>query len=167
LRLTVSQSVCLDVEPHLELITTYLLLFDSYCLVFVIWLNCPYLMPNISLFGRMLNDEEKESLKEILILMWEKDLQLLAQSITGIMIEPLTTQEAMNAILLHSATPESLLQRKSQSQSYVLTVYNIGTDCTQNTTSLLRCDCFYETYLFAELLLSNGCYVVAYFAVFA
>jgi hypothetical protein len=35
LRLTVSQSVSLGVEPHLGIMTTYLLLFDSYGLVFV------------------------------------------------------------------------------------------------------------------------------------
>jgi hypothetical protein len=35
LRLTVSQSVSLGVEPHLGLMTRYLLLFDSYVLVFV------------------------------------------------------------------------------------------------------------------------------------
>jgi hypothetical protein len=35
LRLTVSQSVRLGVEPHLGLMTRYLLLFDSYALVFV------------------------------------------------------------------------------------------------------------------------------------
>jgi hypothetical protein len=35
LRLTVSQSVSLGVEPHLELMTKYLLLFDSYGLLFV------------------------------------------------------------------------------------------------------------------------------------
>jgi hypothetical protein len=35
LRLTVSQSISLDVEPHLGLRTRYLLLFDSYGLVFV------------------------------------------------------------------------------------------------------------------------------------
>jgi hypothetical protein len=35
LRLTVSQSVSLGVEPHLGLMTRYLLLFDSYSLVFV------------------------------------------------------------------------------------------------------------------------------------
>jgi hypothetical protein len=35
LRLTVSQSVSLGVEPHLELTTRYLLLFDSSGLVFV------------------------------------------------------------------------------------------------------------------------------------
>jgi hypothetical protein len=35
MRLTVSQAVSLGVEPHLELITRYLLLFDSYCLVIV------------------------------------------------------------------------------------------------------------------------------------
>jgi hypothetical protein len=34
LRLTVSQSVSLGVEPHLRLMTRYLLLFDSYGLVF-------------------------------------------------------------------------------------------------------------------------------------
>jgi hypothetical protein len=34
LRLTVSQSVSLGVEPHLELMTRYLVLFDSYGLVF-------------------------------------------------------------------------------------------------------------------------------------
>jgi hypothetical protein len=34
-RLTVSQSVSLGVEPHLGLITRYLLLFDNYGLVFV------------------------------------------------------------------------------------------------------------------------------------
>jgi hypothetical protein len=38
LRLTVSQSVSLGVEPHLGLMTRYLLLFDSYGLVFV---GCP------------------------------------------------------------------------------------------------------------------------------
>jgi hypothetical protein len=32
---TDGQSVSLDVEPHLELMTRYLLLFDSYGLVFV------------------------------------------------------------------------------------------------------------------------------------
>jgi hypothetical protein len=35
LRLTVSQSASLGVEPHLGLMTGYLLLFDSYGLVFV------------------------------------------------------------------------------------------------------------------------------------
>jgi hypothetical protein len=35
LRLTVSLSVCLGVEPHLGLMTRYLLLFDSYDLVLV------------------------------------------------------------------------------------------------------------------------------------
>jgi hypothetical protein len=35
LRLTVSQSASLGVEPHLGLMTKYLLLFDSYGLVFV------------------------------------------------------------------------------------------------------------------------------------
>jgi hypothetical protein len=35
LRLTVSQSVSLGVEPHVGLMTRYLLLFDSYSLVFV------------------------------------------------------------------------------------------------------------------------------------
>jgi hypothetical protein len=35
LRLTVSPSVSLGVEPHLRLITRYLLLFDSYGLVFL------------------------------------------------------------------------------------------------------------------------------------
>jgi hypothetical protein len=35
LRLTVSQSVSLGVEPHLGIMTRYLLLFDSYGLVFV------------------------------------------------------------------------------------------------------------------------------------
>jgi hypothetical protein len=35
LRLTVSRSVILGVEPHLGLMTIYLLLFDSYSLVFV------------------------------------------------------------------------------------------------------------------------------------
>jgi hypothetical protein len=35
LRLTVSQSISVGVEPHLELMTRYLLLFDSYGLVFV------------------------------------------------------------------------------------------------------------------------------------
>jgi hypothetical protein len=35
LQLTVSQAVSLSVKPHLGLITTYLLLFDSYGLVFV------------------------------------------------------------------------------------------------------------------------------------
>jgi hypothetical protein len=34
MRLTVSQSVSLSVEPHLGLMTRYLLLFDSYGLVF-------------------------------------------------------------------------------------------------------------------------------------
>jgi hypothetical protein len=35
LRLTVSQSVSLGIEPHLELMTRFLLLFDRYGLVFV------------------------------------------------------------------------------------------------------------------------------------
>jgi hypothetical protein len=35
LRLTVSQSVSLSVEPHLGLMSRYLLLFDSYGLVFL------------------------------------------------------------------------------------------------------------------------------------
>jgi hypothetical protein len=38
LRLTVSQSLSLGVEPHPGLVTRYLLLFDSYGLVFV---GCP------------------------------------------------------------------------------------------------------------------------------
>jgi hypothetical protein len=38
----------------------------------------------------MLSDKEKEFLKEILFLMTEKDLQLLAQTITDNMIAPLT-----------------------------------------------------------------------------
>jgi hypothetical protein len=37
LRLTVSQSVGLGVEPHLGLMTKYLVLFDSYGLVFFLW----------------------------------------------------------------------------------------------------------------------------------
>jgi hypothetical protein len=37
LRLTVRQSVSLGVEPHLELMTRYLVLFDSYGLVFFLW----------------------------------------------------------------------------------------------------------------------------------
>jgi hypothetical protein len=37
LRLTVSQSVSLGVEPHLGLMTRYFLLFDSYGLVFFLW----------------------------------------------------------------------------------------------------------------------------------
>jgi hypothetical protein len=40
----------------------------------------------------MLSDKEKEFLKEILILMSEKDLQLLAQTVTNNMIVPLTTE---------------------------------------------------------------------------
>jgi hypothetical protein len=36
LRLTVSQSVSLGVEPHLGLMTRYLLLFDSYGLAFLV-----------------------------------------------------------------------------------------------------------------------------------
>jgi hypothetical protein len=35
LRLTVSQSVSLAVEPHLGLMTRYVLLFDSYSLIIV------------------------------------------------------------------------------------------------------------------------------------
>jgi hypothetical protein len=35
LRLTVSQSVSLGVEPHLGLMTRYLILFDSYGLVYL------------------------------------------------------------------------------------------------------------------------------------
>jgi hypothetical protein len=35
MRLTVSQTVSLGVEPHLGLMTRYLLLFDSYSLVIV------------------------------------------------------------------------------------------------------------------------------------
>jgi hypothetical protein len=35
LRLTVSQSVSLGVEPHLRLMTRYILLFDNYGLAFV------------------------------------------------------------------------------------------------------------------------------------
>jgi hypothetical protein len=38
LQLTVSQSVSLGVEPHLGLMTRYLILFDSYDVVFV---GCP------------------------------------------------------------------------------------------------------------------------------
>jgi hypothetical protein len=34
LRLMVSQSVSLGIEPHLRLVTRYLLLFDNYCFVF-------------------------------------------------------------------------------------------------------------------------------------
>jgi hypothetical protein len=47
LRLTVSQSVNLAVEPHLGLMTRYLLLFDSYGLVFVgrpLWREDPSLL---------------------------------------------------------------------------------------------------------------------------
>jgi hypothetical protein len=40
----------------------------------------------------MLSNKEKEFLKEILILMSEKDLQLLAQTVTNNMIVPLTTE---------------------------------------------------------------------------
>jgi hypothetical protein len=40
----------------------------------------------------MLSDKEKELLKEILILLSEKDLQLLAQTVTDNMIVPLTTE---------------------------------------------------------------------------
>jgi hypothetical protein len=35
LRLTVSQSVSLGVDPHLRLMTRYILLFDNYGLAFV------------------------------------------------------------------------------------------------------------------------------------
>jgi hypothetical protein len=37
LRLTVSQLVSLGVEPYLGLMTRYLVLFDSYGLVFFLW----------------------------------------------------------------------------------------------------------------------------------
>jgi hypothetical protein len=47
LRLTISQSVSLDVEPHLGLMTRYLLLFDSYGLVFV---GRPLLREDASVF---------------------------------------------------------------------------------------------------------------------
>jgi hypothetical protein len=57
----------------------------------------------------MLSDKEKVSLKEILVLMSEKDLKMVAQRITENMIVPLNTQEAIDAILLHSATQLSLL----------------------------------------------------------
>jgi hypothetical protein len=40
----------------------------------------------------MLSDKEKELLKEILILMSERDLQLLAQTVTDNMIVPLTPE---------------------------------------------------------------------------
>jgi hypothetical protein len=40
----------------------------------------------------MLNDKEKEFIKEILMLLSEKDLQLLAQTVTENMILPLTTE---------------------------------------------------------------------------
>jgi hypothetical protein len=40
----------------------------------------------------MLNDKEKKFLKEILMLMSEKDLKLLAQTVTENMIVPLTTE---------------------------------------------------------------------------
>jgi hypothetical protein len=58
----------------------------------------------------MLSDKEKEFLKEILSLMSENDLKLLAQSITGNMIVPLTTQDAIDVILLHSASSFEVLQ---------------------------------------------------------
>jgi hypothetical protein len=57
----------------------------------------------------MLSDKEKVSLKEILILMSEEDFKMLAQSITENMIVPLNTQQAIDAIFLHSATELSLL----------------------------------------------------------
>jgi hypothetical protein len=41
MRLTVSQSASLGIEPHLGLMTRYLLLFDSYGLVF--WVGGPSL----------------------------------------------------------------------------------------------------------------------------
>jgi hypothetical protein len=58
----------------------------------------------------MLSNKEKEFLKEIISLMSEKDLKLLAQSIAGNMIVPLTTQDATDVILLHSASSSEVLQ---------------------------------------------------------
>lgn len=60
-------------------------------------------------FLRTLSDKEKVSLKEVLILVSEKDHKMLAQSITENMIVLFTKQEAIDAILLHSATQLSLL----------------------------------------------------------
>jgi hypothetical protein len=61
LRLTVGQSVSLGVEPHLRLMARYLLLFDSYSLVFVgrpLWREdgsvfclCCWLLPALSFSG--------------------------------------------------------------------------------------------------------------------
>jgi hypothetical protein len=61
LRLAVSQSVSLGVQSHLQLITRYLLLFDSYGLVFVwrhLWRNdgsvfciCCWPSPALSFWG--------------------------------------------------------------------------------------------------------------------
>jgi hypothetical protein len=47
LQLTVDQSVCLGVEPHLGLMTRYLLLFDSYGLVCI----CCWSLPAQSFSG--------------------------------------------------------------------------------------------------------------------
>jgi hypothetical protein len=43
-------------------------------------------------YCRMLSDKEKQLLKEILILLSEEDLQLLAETVTDNMIVPLTTE---------------------------------------------------------------------------
>ncbi|PNF15905.1 hypothetical protein B7P43_G07985 [Cryptotermes secundus] len=65
----------------------------------------------------MLSDEEKKSLKGILVLLSHQELQSLSQTVTNNMILPLTTEEAIDAILLHSPTPESLLLRKRISKN--------------------------------------------------
>ncbi|XP_033606962.1 uncharacterized protein LOC111863460 [Cryptotermes secundus] len=58
----------------------------------------------------LLSDTEKLYLKELLTFMSEEDLKMLARSIMENMIVPCTKQEAIDAILLHSATPSSLLE---------------------------------------------------------
>ncbi|KAJ9578717.1 hypothetical protein L9F63_005079 [Diploptera punctata] len=64
----------------------------------------------------MLSEKEKENIKELLELMPELDLRNLAVTVTQNMILSLTKEEAVQAIILHSATAESLLMRKKMSK---------------------------------------------------
>ncbi|XP_021933156.1 uncharacterized protein C3orf38 homolog isoform X2 [Zootermopsis nevadensis] len=64
----------------------------------------------------MLSNKEKEYLKEVLKLISENDLHLLAQVVTNNMIIPVTTEEALDAIFLHSDTVESVLLRRKVSK---------------------------------------------------
>jgi len=64
----------------------------------------------------MLHEKEKKGIIDILKLMPEEEVRMLAQTVTSNMIITTTVEEAMDAIMLHSPTAESVLLRKRVSR---------------------------------------------------